>query len=188
MLSTNIPIKYIDKLQRANADDLAFYPISALQKALDSKHIIAVEENGDPAGYLWYGAIREGKDVSIFQACVDYDLRRQHLGFEMLKELVSIARAGKCTGIKLTCASSAQSNMFWQTAGFYCYQVKPGGIKRGRDLNYYRTDLIENLYKPEIVIPSEKPINESAYHKQRRERLKLKKENDMPSRFSRTHY
>ena len=30
---TAITLSYIDKLQRANADDLAFYPLTTLEKA-----------------------------------------------------------------------------------------------------------------------------------------------------------
>ena len=135
-----ISVAYIDKLQRANADDLAFYPLTTLEKALNERHIISCEENGEPAGYLWFGALNQGGDVIIYQACVDYDARRQHLGFGMLAELSALARTAGCVGIRLKCASRAESNRFWQMAGFYCTRISNGGIKRARMLNHYRTD------------------------------------------------
>jgi hypothetical protein len=136
-----ISLTYIDHLQRQNADDLAFYPLTTLEKALEARHVISCEDNGEPAGYLWFGALRGGYDVTIYQAAVDYDSRRRHLGWGMVAELTALATAAGCTGIRLKCASSAESNEFWVAAGFYCTRVQPGGIKRGRDLNCYRTDL-----------------------------------------------
>lgn len=177
-----VGITYIDKLQRQNADDLAFYPLSTLQKALDERHIISCEDNGEPAGYLWFGALRPGYDCIIYQACVDYDSRRQHLGFGMVAELMALARAAGCTGIRLKCASSAESNRFWQAAGFVCTRVTKGGMKRARDLNWYRTDILPGLFTFPPVVPSDKPIDLSAYNRAKRDG------EDMPSRFSRVHY
>lgn len=180
----SLSITYIDKLQRANADDLAFYPITTLAQALEEGHVIACEDNGEPAGYLWFGALRGGHDVTIYQACVDYDSRRRHLGYGMLAELTALAKAAGASGIRLKCASSAESNEFWQAAGFYCTAVLPGGVKRGRDLNAYRTDLHAGLWTPAemSVEPSARPIDLTEYQRMKREGVK------MPSRFSRTHY
>ncbi len=177
-----LTLTYIDKLQRLNADDLAFYPLTTLGDALDGGHVIHCEDNGDPAGYLWFGALRGGYDVTIYQACVDYDSRRQHLGFGMVADLSALGLAAGCTGIRLKCASSADSNRFWIAAGFHCTRVQPGGIKRGRDLNCYRTDLQPGLFTLPSVTPSDRPIDLTAYNRQKREKVV------MPSRFSRTHY
>ena len=175
-------LTYIDHLQRRNAEDLAFYPLSSLEKGLESGHIRTIEENGQPAGYLWFGLVRSGQDHIWFQTCIDYDLRRQHLGFKLVAEVVNLARAGGATGIRFKCASSAPANVFWQAAGFYCTRVTAGGIKRGRDLNHYRMDITPTLLLAPSVVPSEKPIDLRPY--QQMKRLGV----EMPSRFSRTHY
>lgn len=179
---TAISLSYLDKLQRANADDLAFYPLTTLEKALENGHVITCEDNGEAAGYLWFGALRGGYDVTIYQACVDYDSRRRHLGYGMVAKLVALGNAAGCSGIRLKCASSAESNEFWQAAGFICTRVQAGGIKRGRDLNNYRLDLIPGLFILPGVVPSERPIDLTAYNRQKRLGV------SMPSRFSRTHY
>jgi hypothetical protein len=179
---TLVAITYLDKLQRANADDLAFYPLSTLEKALESGHIITCEDNGEAAGYLWFGALRGGYDTIIYQACVDYDSRRRHLGYSMVSRLSQLATAAGATGIRLKCASSADSNEFWLAAGFHCTAVLPGGIKRGRDLNCYRTDIQPGLFTFPAVTPSERPIDLTAYNRQKRLGV------SMPSRFSRVHY
>ncbi len=179
---TPLTLTYIDKLQRANKDDLAFYPLTTLGKALEERHVISCEDNGEPAGYLWFGALRGGYDVTIYQAAVDYESRRRYLGFGMVRELSGLALASGCTGIRLKCASSADSNEFWAAAGFYCTRVQPGGIFYGRDLNCYRTDLQPGLLSLPTVMPSERPIDTAAYRAQVREGVV------MPSRFSRSHY
>lgn len=177
-----LTLPYIDHLQRQNVDDLAFYPLTTLGKALDEGHVISCEDNGEPAGYLWFGAVRGGYDVTIYQAAVDYDSRRRHLGFGMVAQLAAMATIAGSTGIRLKCASSAESNEFWIAAGFHCTRVQPGGIKRGRDLNCYRTDLQPGLFTLPTVTPSTKAIDLTEYHRLKREGVA------MPSRFSRTHY
>lgn len=175
-------LTYIDHLQRRNADDLAFYPLATLEKALLADHVITCEENGEQAGYLWFGAVRSGYDVIIYQACVDYEARRQHLGFGMLADLIAIGKAGGSIGIRLKCASSAASNQFWAAAGFVCTAVTEGGIKRGRDINHYRTSLHHSVFVLPGAVPSERPIDLSNYN-----RMKAAGE-PTASRFSRVHY
>lgn len=177
-----LTLPYLDKLQRTNADDLAFYPLTTLAQALEDGHVIACEDNGDPAGYLWYGALVGGRDVIIYQACVDYGSRRHHLGWGMVGELTRIATAAGCSGVRLKCASSAESNEFWQAAGFQCTRVTPGGIKRGRDINWYRSELQPGLFTFPDVEASERPIDLTEYNALKRKGIV------MPSRFSRTHY
>lgn len=180
---SRLTLPYIDKLQHANVDDLAFYPLTTLVKrGLETGHVIGCEDNGEPAGYLWFGPLVGGRDVTIYQACVDYESRRRHLGFGMVAELTAIAKAAGCTGIRLKCASSAEANAFWLTAGFHCTRVTQGGIKRGRDLNWYRSDIQEGLFWLPPVEPSSRPIDLTEYQRLKREAVK------MPSRFSRTHY
>ena len=175
-------VTYIDHLQRANADDLAFYPLSTLEKALEDRQVVTCADNGEVAGYLWFGAVRGGRDVTVYQACVDYTARRRALGWAMVGDLTALARAGGATGIRLKCASSAAANEFWQAIGFYCTRVSTGGIKRGRDINHYRTDLSAALLTVPTVTPSERPIDLSDYQRRKREG------EAMPSRFSRGHY
>jgi hypothetical protein len=176
-----IDVKYVDKLQRQNAEDLAFYPMETLRKAMDSNHIIHIKENGDPAGYLWFGALWPQDDTIIYQACIDYDLRRQHLGFSMLSDLIIIVKSIGGTGIRLKCGSSSESNSFWKAAGFYCTAVVQGGVKRKRDLNVWRTDFDPSNRGIEII-PSSKPVDLREYNKAKMAGL------EMPSRFSRRHY
>lgn len=175
-------LSYIDKLQKQNADDLAFYPINTLQEALETGHIIVGEENGDPAGYLWHGPVRSSHPVVIYQACIDYDLRRRQLGHNMVRQLIDRGKVSGATAIRLRCASSSDSTQFWQAIGFYVTNVTQGGRKRNRSINHFWTDLRPTLLTAPDVVPSTRPINPKQYRDDVRAGL------DMPSRFSRDHY
>ena len=174
-------ITYIDHLQKQNADDLAFYPITTLEKALEEHRVITCEDNSETAGYIWHGPIRSGYDTIIIQACVDYDSRRRHLGWEMVRGLIAMCQAGYATGIRLRCASSSESNEFWQLIGFYCTNVRPGGLRRGRDINYWRTDTQPTLLTVPPEVPSTKDMDDKAYFRSRRAGV------IMPSRWNRKH-
>lgn len=176
------PLAYVDKLQRANALELAFYPMSALRTAWEDGRILGVEENGEPAGYLWHGPVRGGRDVFIYQACIDYDARRRRLGFAMVRELIAKAAAVGALGVRLRCASSSESNEFWRAIGFYCTTVVPGGRSRLRDLNLWRTDLTPGLFRIE-AIPSTREMDRTDYM-----RSLVDGSNTLPSRFARKHY
>lgn len=175
-------LSYIDKLQRENADDLAFYPLSTLEKALESKHVLIAYQNGEPCGYLWFGAVRSGFPITIYQACIDYQARQRHHGFGLVQDLILMGKAGGANAIRLKCASSADSNDFWRAVGFRCVNVTQGGIKRGRDLNHWWTPLTVALITPDELVPSERPIDLTEYQALKR------KGQTMPSRFSRSHY
>ena len=176
------PLNYVDKLQRANALELAFYPMSALRTALEDGRILGAEENGEPAGYLWHGPIRGGRDVFIYQACIDYDARRRYLGFSMVRKLLAKAEAAHSTGIRLRCASSSDSNEFWRAIGFYCTAVVPGGESRLRDLNLWRTDIQPGFFRLQTK-PSDAQMDRSAYMRSLSDGT-----NTLPSRFARKHY
>lgn len=175
-------LTYIDKLQRANADDLAFYPLSTLEKALAANQIMVAYENSEPCGYLWFGSVRSGYPITIYQACIDYDVRRRAHGWNLVADLMMIGRTAGANAIRLKCASSALSNDFWRAIGFDCVNVTRGGVKRGRDINHWWTAITEPLFQLPSVVPSTTPIDLSAYQSLKRQGVA------MPSRFSRTHY
>ena len=175
-------VSYIDHLQKQNAEDLAFYPITTLEKALDAGQVITCQDNDEVAGYLWHGAVSPSKDIHIFQACVDYDSRKRHLGWGMVAQLIEIAKSVNATGIRLRCASSSDSNIFWSMIGFYCTNVTKGGVKRQRDINHWRTDIQVPLLTLDPIEPSTKKTDLSSYNEAKRNGIV------MPDRWSRTHY
>ena len=142
--------------------------MAALERAVERRQIITCSDNGIMAGYLWHGPIHPFRDVTIFQACVDYDSQRRYLGSGMVQDLLALANIGNARGVKLNCASSNDSNQFWQAMGFYCTAVSQGGIRRARDINHWRTDIQAPLFTLGEVTPSTKPVDWSAYRKTKR--------------------
>jgi len=175
-------LTYIDHLQRQWSDELAFYPLATLEKAIMNNRVITCEDNGEYAGYLWHGSIRPGRDLVMYQACVDYESQRRHLGWGMVSELMEVARIGGATGMRCRVASSNESNEFWRLIGFYCTNVTQGGVKRGRKINHWRTDIQKPLFTVEEVTPSTTLIDTRSYQKGKRNGV------NMPNRWSRTHY
>jgi hypothetical protein len=175
-----IPITYLDHLQKVNSGSLAFYPRDRLESDLAAGRVIACEDNGEPAGYLWHGPVHHGRDVTVYQACVDFDARRQHLGLGMVEGLIAAARTGGATGVRLRCRSSIEANAFWRELGFYCVNVTPGGVRRGAMLNHYRLDLMAPLFVVDSVSPSTQANDHREYRALKRLGV------PMPSRFSRT--
>ena len=175
-------LTYIDYLQRQWSDDLAFYPLSTLEKALMKRRVMTCENNGEYAGYLWHGPIRPARDTVIYQACVDYESQRRHLGFGMVRELMDAARIGGATGMRCRVASSAESNEFWKCIGFYCTNVTRGGVKRGRQINHWRADIQKPLFTVAEVTPSQDKIDARMYQHDKKHGV------TMPNRWSRSHY
>jgi len=100
----------------------------------------------------------------------------------MVRDLINMAKAGAGTGIRLRTASSSESNIFWKFIGFYCTRVTPGGVKRNRDINHWRTDVQEPLFTVPPVEPSQKEIDLRGYQQMKRDGV------EMPNPWSRTHY
>ena len=175
-------ITYIDHLQKQYAEQVAFYPLAALEKALEEHRVVTCEENGESAGYFWHGPLRPGMDIVGYQICVDYTAQRRHLGWNMVGQLLEKGRVAGCTGLRFGCASSNESNEFWRLIGFYCTKVTSGGVKRQRDINHWRTDIQPTLFTLPSVQPSDEAIDLSSWARMRRDGLV------MPSRWSRGHY
>tara|TARA_R100001594_G_scaffold136297_2_gene178550 strand:- start:281 stop:874 length:594 start_codon:yes stop_codon:yes gene_type:complete len=165
-LATTSDLKYIDHLQKKNAEELAFYPLSGLEKAVERHRIILAVVNGAPAGYLYHGLPEQ--HLKIHQACIEYDLRGQWYGASLVSDLETLANLKGCMSITLRCASSLDSNGFWQKMGYKCTSVQPGGGSRMRDINVWIKNLQEPLFEIEGK-PSDKKMNRSVW--QRRKKL-----------------
>jgi|TARA_R100001530_G_C4320389_1_gene155549 GNAT superfamily N-acetyltransferase len=165
-LATTSDLKYIDHLQKKNAEDLAFYPLSGLEKEIERHRITLAIVNGSSAGYLYYGVPRES--LKIHQACIEYDLRGQWYGAGLVSNLENMCKMKGCMSIRLRCASSLDSNGFWEKMGYKCTSVQPGGGSRMRDINVWIKNLQEPLFEIEQK-PSNREMDRTIW--QRRKKL-----------------
>ena len=122
------PALYAENLQRKNSDALGFLPRIALQRYEDDNQIIIETEGGDECGFLIYG--KQWPDMTIAQACIDYDVRRQKHGIKLVNQLTSIANK-RHESIILRCRENLDANRFWNAAGFNLVGSVQGGSHAG---------------------------------------------------------
>ena len=123
--ATPADLAYVVSLQKRNHEALGFIPRAALAEKIDLGRIWLAAENGDPAGYLHHGSLAV-PEVRIFQAAVQYDARRRHLGLALVADLVARARAAGARGVSLRCLDFLDANDFWLAAGFRRLATEPG--------------------------------------------------------------
>tara|TARA_R100001591_G_C4262492_1_gene160164 strand:- start:26 stop:613 length:588 start_codon:yes stop_codon:yes gene_type:complete len=155
---------FIDHLQRKNAEELSFFPKIVFEREIDNARIILAEINNEPCGYLYHGA--EQTFCKIHQACIEYDLRGQLYGSQLVKTLISNLSSLGVSSVTLRCGSDIKANSFWQMMGFYCESVTAGGVRRMRDINIWRFDIQKPLFTNK-VIPSEKTQDASIWRKRK---------------------
>jgi GNAT superfamily N-acetyltransferase len=159
-------LKYIDSLQRKNAEQLSFYPMTVFEREIQFGRVVLAELNQDPCGYIYHGAFGHG--LKIHQACIQYDLRGQLYGAQLVQHIVKLARASDCRFITLRCGSDIEANGFWRAMGFVCEAVTAGGVRRLRDINNWKLLLQPELFSF-LVEPSTKAQNSSLWRRNKGE-------------------
>jgi|TARA_R110002012_G_C11396218_1_gene585173 hypothetical protein len=176
-------LKFVDFLQKKNARDLSFYPLSILERETNNQRILLALVNNQHAGYLFHGSIESPRDniLKIFQACIEYDLRGKWYGAGLVKTLEDLAKIKNVKSISLRCGSDIEANNFWKMMDYKCIDIQEGGIRRMRDINVWKKNIeaekqIEMFKTQEKQIePSTKKRDSSFYRK----RKKGKKSNMM---------
>jgi len=159
-------LTYIDSLQKKNAEELAFYPKIVFEREVENHRILLARVNNEPAGYIYHGAF--GQTLKIHQACIQYDLRGQLYGAELVRNLVKLATGMSSNAISLRCGSDIEANGFWRNMGFSCERVTQGGIRRRRDINHWFLQLQPTLFPMVITDPSSKKKDASVWAKGRK--------------------
>lgn len=162
---------YIDHLQRKNAEELSFYPLSVLEREVLNGRIVLAEVNDEPAGYLYHGS-HSSSLLRIHQACIQYDLRGYLYGGALVKWICDLGYASGALEVSLRCGSDIAANGFWRAMGFECIAVKQGGARRMRDINAWRYTLNQSLFSV-IAEPSERKQSSKAWSKARKAGLSV---------------
>lgn len=158
---------FIDSLQKANAEELSFYPSVVFEREIAAQRVLLARVNGEPAGYVYHGAYQP--ILKIHQACIEYDLRGQLYGAQLVRFLETVADGFGVMSISLRCGSNIAANGFWGAMGFYCQAVTPGGVRRMRDINNWRKDLSPQLFISSVQ-HSEKTSDASLWRKHKGEK------------------
>jgi GNAT superfamily N-acetyltransferase len=153
-------LSYIDSLQRKNAEELSFYPKTVFEREIDNHRVLLARINGEPAGYLYHGAL--GEICRIHQACIQYDARGNLYGAALVNWLSAMCKAAGVHSISLRCGSDIEANKFWRAMGFDCIGVTKGGARRMRDINNWQRWLQPQLFAASVA-PSEKKQDASMW-------------------------
>ena len=159
-------IKFIDHLQKRNAEELSFYPTSAFEREIHRGRILLARVGGEPAGYLYFGAMKT--TLRIHQACIEYDLRGQLYGAELIRHLRMLCAHTIVSSIVLRCGSDIAANGFWAAMGFRCIAVRQGGARRMRDINTWSLALQPELFATIEVAPSTREQDARAWTRARK--------------------
>lgn len=145
-------IKYIDSLQRKNAENLSFYPLQVFEREKKNCRIFLGLLNNQPCGYLYVGSGKQ--DVKCHQICIQYDARRKLYGAMLYQTLEQYAINHYSSSITLRCGFDLEANQFWNEMGFNVIKIEDGGIRRRRKINIWRKYIRKQLFEDEILIPS----------------------------------
>ena len=156
-------IKYVDALQRKNAEALSFYPKCVFEREAENGRILLGLLNGQPCGYLYVGA--RGQDVKCHQVCIQYDARRKLYGAHLVQAMEDYASEGNAYTITLRCGFDLDANTFWAEMGYACIGIQEGGVRRMRKINIWRKVLQVELFKDDIIDPAVGKTDASIWRK-----------------------
>ena len=124
-LATSADLSYVVALQKRNGEAIGFIPRAALAEKIQRQQVLLVRENGDPAGFLHHGSIAV-PEVRIFQAAIQYDVRRRHHGLALVNTMLGRATEAGAKAVSLRCLDFLDANDFWTASGFQLLGTEPG--------------------------------------------------------------
>ena len=132
---------FIEDLHKRNSDALGFIPRTRIKEYENEGRTLIQFDKKEPVGFLLFG--KAWPYLNIYQACIEYDVRRQHFGMELVDRLEKKAKQNH-TGIYLRCRENLEANKFWKKLGYQIVKKIPGGKKRGKEINLW----IRNFSNP----------------------------------------
>jgi GNAT superfamily N-acetyltransferase len=160
-------VKYVDHLQRKNAEALSFYPITVFEREQSMGRIFLGLLNGQPAGYIYVGSGRD-RVVRCHQVCIEYDARRRLYGAALVNALEQYASKLLATRVRLRCGFDLDANSFWQSMGYHCVDVQQGGVRRMRKINVWEKLIAPELFGLQAIEPAVGKVDASLWRKGKR--------------------
>lgn len=159
-------ITYVDMLQKKNAEALSFYPKCVFEREAEKGRIFLGLLNGQPCGYIYVGAT--GKEVKCHQVCIEYDARRRLYGAQLVVAMEDYALAGGATAASLRCGFDLDANEFWKSLGYVCVGIKQGGVRRMRQINIWRKQIVPELFVDIGIEPAVGKTDASLWRKHKK--------------------
>lgn len=158
-------LRYVDDLQRKNAEALSFYPVVTFEREAPKGRLYLALLNGDPCGYIYRGALTP--DVRLHQVCIQYDARRRLHGAAIVQVLEHDAKEAGCSTLTLRCGFDLDANTFWRSLGYSCTGTVDGGARRMRRINIWRKQIHPGLFALEHQEPERGRKSASLWTKHR---------------------
>jgi ribosomal protein S18 acetylase RimI-like enzyme len=129
-------------LHARNSEALGFIPRRGMEIAIDANRVLLAQLNGEPAAYILHGVVRNFRPVTIFQACVQYDARRQWIGIQLIDELCKELRDAQVPRVDVKFRDGHDATEFWLNAGFTLIELFLGGRKRAKPIWHCERNLV----------------------------------------------
>ena len=153
---TNNPTSWITGLMRENYETVGFLPETTVHTRYVQcgRYVLQKNEHGRRVGYLLYGPVSSQGVVCVTQHVIQEEKRGHGYGELAWHELLRRCLLHGADTIRLHCATSFPSLMFWQQMGFTIYANVPGGTHRGRTIACMAFDCGLPLFAQKIdVLP-----------------------------------
>ena len=130
---TPADLTYVYSIMNRMHDSVGYAPKGGLLDRLETRRIIMLIENDDPAGYMSFTHRRDGH-THMSQIAIEEEVWRTQAGTELMQTLIDGALEQGSHGITLRTAIDLQANFFWPTMGFLPQRVDQP--KRRRQIHW----------------------------------------------------
>lgn len=134
---------FIADLQKRYSNQLGFLPNAALSDYIDNGGCHVLRHGDQHAGYiLTRHHLRPQPGVRpIIQAAIDFDVRRRHLGLQLVEHVAATAITDGCVMLQAWCRLDLEATAFWSAAGFLATAIRSPSNARQSPLILWRRPL-----------------------------------------------
>jgi len=145
-------LKYVDSLQKKNAEALSFYPMTVFEREKEKGRLFLSLLNGEPCGYIYAGAFK--RETRCHQVCIEFDARRNLYASALVCAVEEEALKNNSYALVLRCGFDLEANLFWKNLDYKCVDIQDGGIRRNRKINIWRKQLQPELFEDIHIEPA----------------------------------
>lgn len=152
-IATAHDAKFVRHLQKQHSEALGFLPGAAIDSYLAAGRVLLGQENAMNAGYiLGRPQMRYDPRIApITQAAVAMDLKRRHLGLEMVDAWCTAAFLDGKECVQCWCADDLDARLFWPAVGFVAVARRYPNNQRARSLTLWRRPSTQGELKESLT-------------------------------------
>lgn len=130
----------IKRIADSNREALGFVPRPKVEEAIATNRVLVASDSDQRkvVAFVIYRHRKTDKQTTVYDICVEEEVRRQGIGSLLLKELYDECRNLGRDFIQLKCPLDLAANLFYKSVGFYRSRIEQG---KRRSLNVWRLDV-----------------------------------------------